>query len=130
MATHSSVLAWRIPGTGDLVGCRLGGRTESDTTAATQLQQQQQQKRTPNGTLYKKPTWGRGALPFSQGFVRRSQQVDITMNAATALETLICTSELVFHQPAHQVGVLCSFLLPLVTVLSWKLLLNKAIIKR
>ena len=28
MATHSSVLAWRIPGTGSLVGCRLWGRTE------------------------------------------------------------------------------------------------------
>ena len=35
MATHSSVLAWRIPGTGDLVGCRLWGRTESDTTEVT-----------------------------------------------------------------------------------------------
>ena len=35
MATHSSVLAWRIPGTGSLVGCRLCGRTESDTTEAT-----------------------------------------------------------------------------------------------
>ena len=34
-ATHSSVLAWRIPGTGDLVGCRLWGRTESDTTEVT-----------------------------------------------------------------------------------------------
>ena len=32
MATHSSVLAWRIPGTGSLVGCRLWGRTESDMT--------------------------------------------------------------------------------------------------
>ena len=32
MATHSSVLAWRIPGTGSLVGCRLQGHTESDTT--------------------------------------------------------------------------------------------------
>ena len=32
MATHSSVLAGRIPGTGELVGCRLWGRTESDTT--------------------------------------------------------------------------------------------------
>ena len=32
MATHSSVLAWRIPGTGSLVGCRLWGRTESDST--------------------------------------------------------------------------------------------------
>ena len=35
MATHSSVLAWRIPGMGDLVGCHLWGRTESDTTEAT-----------------------------------------------------------------------------------------------
>ena len=35
MATHSSVLARRIPGTGSLVGCRLGGRTESDTTKMT-----------------------------------------------------------------------------------------------
>ena len=33
MATHSSVLAWRIPGTGEPVG--LWGRTESDTTKAT-----------------------------------------------------------------------------------------------
>ena len=38
MATHSSVLAWRIPGTGSLVGCRLWGHTESDTTKATQQQ--------------------------------------------------------------------------------------------
>ena len=43
MATHSSILAWRIPGTESLVGCRLWGRTESDTTEATQQQQQQQQ---------------------------------------------------------------------------------------
>ena len=35
MATHSSVLAWRIPRTGSLVGCRLWGRTESDTTEVT-----------------------------------------------------------------------------------------------
>ena len=35
MATHSSVLALRIPGTGSLVGCRLWGLTESDTTEAT-----------------------------------------------------------------------------------------------
>ena len=32
MATHSSVLAWRIPGTGEPGGCRLWGHTESDTT--------------------------------------------------------------------------------------------------
>ena len=31
MATHSSV-PWRIPGMGSLVGCRLRGRTELDTT--------------------------------------------------------------------------------------------------
>ena len=41
MATHSSVLAWRIPGTGSLVGCRLWGHTELDTTEVTQQQQQQ-----------------------------------------------------------------------------------------
>ena len=41
MATHSSVLAWRIQGRGSLVGCRVWGRTESDTTDATQQQQQQ-----------------------------------------------------------------------------------------
>ena len=35
MATHSTVLAWRIPGTESLVGCRLWGRTESDTTEVT-----------------------------------------------------------------------------------------------
>ena len=35
MATHSRVLAWRIPGTGSLVGCRLWGHTESDMTAPT-----------------------------------------------------------------------------------------------
>ena len=35
MATHSSVLAWRIPGKGSLVCCHLWGRTELDTTEAT-----------------------------------------------------------------------------------------------
>ena len=35
MTTQSSVLAWRIPGTGSLVGCRLWGSIESDTTEAT-----------------------------------------------------------------------------------------------
>ena len=39
MATHSSVLAWRIPGMGSLVGCRLWGHTESDMAEATQQQQ-------------------------------------------------------------------------------------------
>ena len=35
MATHSSVLTWRIPGTGEPGGCRLWGHTESDTTEMT-----------------------------------------------------------------------------------------------
>ena len=35
MATHSSVLAWRIPGMGEPGGLALWGRTESDTTEAT-----------------------------------------------------------------------------------------------
>ena len=35
MATHSSILAWRIPGTGEPGGLRSMGRTESDTTEAT-----------------------------------------------------------------------------------------------
>ena len=40
MATHSSVLAWRIPGTGSLVGCSPWGHEELDTAEATQQQQQ------------------------------------------------------------------------------------------
>ena len=35
MATHSSVLAGRIPGTGEPVGCRLWGLTKLDMTEAT-----------------------------------------------------------------------------------------------
>ena len=35
MATHSSVLAWRIPGRGGPLGCCLWGCTESDTTEVT-----------------------------------------------------------------------------------------------
>ena len=35
MATHSSVLAWRIPGMGEAGGCCLWGPTESDMTEVT-----------------------------------------------------------------------------------------------
>ena len=35
MATHSSVLAWRIPGTGEPGGLPSRGHTESDTTEVT-----------------------------------------------------------------------------------------------
>ena len=34
MATHFSVLAWRIPGMGEPGGCRLWDHTELDTTEA------------------------------------------------------------------------------------------------
>ena len=54
MAAHFSVLAWTIPGRGNLVGCHLWGRTESDTTVSsssrflgqyiTYLQQEWEQK--------------------------------------------------------------------------------------
>ena len=40
MATHSSVLAWRIPGTGEPGGLPSMGCIELDTTEATQQQQQ------------------------------------------------------------------------------------------
>ena len=43
MATHSSVLAQRIPGTAELGGLPSMGRTELDTTEEIQQQQQQQQ---------------------------------------------------------------------------------------
>ena len=35
MATHSSILAWRIPGTGEPGGLHLWGHAELDTTEAT-----------------------------------------------------------------------------------------------
>ena len=35
MATHSSVFAWRIPGTGEPGGLLSMGRTELDTTEVT-----------------------------------------------------------------------------------------------
>ena len=41
MATHSSTLAWRIPGMVEPGGLLSMGSTESDTTKATQQQQQQ-----------------------------------------------------------------------------------------
>ena len=43
MATYSSIFAWRIPWTEDLVGYCPWGRKKSDTTEVTQQQQQQQE---------------------------------------------------------------------------------------
>ena len=40
-ATHSSVLAWRIPGTGESGGLPSMGHIESDTTDVTEQQQEQ-----------------------------------------------------------------------------------------
>ena len=40
MATHSSTLAWKIPGTVETGGLLSVGHTESDTTEVTQQQQQ------------------------------------------------------------------------------------------
>ena len=42
MATHTVFLPGESQGRGSLVGCRLWGRTESDTTEATWQQRQQQ----------------------------------------------------------------------------------------
>ena len=36
MATHSSILAWRIPWTGGLEGCSPWGHKESDRTEVTE----------------------------------------------------------------------------------------------
>ena len=41
MVTRSSVLAWRIPGLGSLVGCRLWGHRVGHDEATQQQQQQQ-----------------------------------------------------------------------------------------
>ena len=54
MATHSSILAWRIPGTEEPSGCSLWGRTELDTTEVTQ---QQQQQRRLSGACGRLPRW-------------------------------------------------------------------------
>ena len=40
MATHSSILAGRVPWTEEPVGCGPWGHTESDVTEATQQEQQ------------------------------------------------------------------------------------------
>ena len=68
MATNSSVLAWRIPGT---VGCRLRGRTESDTIEV--IQQQQQQLLRYVG-LFAGPSAVAHQAPLSMGFPRQEYQ--------------------------------------------------------
>ena len=60
MATHSSVLAWRIPGMGSLVGCRLWGHTELDTIKAMQQQQPHELE-----LFESHPSPGSGSIPTS-----------------------------------------------------------------
>ena len=94
MATHSSVLAWRIPGTGSLVGCRLWGCTESDTTEATQQQQQQQQQHavTHHQELSKQP-----AISTTHGYEKRRWFSRI-------LYSLLLTSTLVIEYSSYQIS--------------------------
>ena len=66
MATHSSVLAWRIPGTTEPGGRPSVGRTELDTTEATQQQQQQSR------------IWGFGVLAISHCKVVINKDLTIT----------------------------------------------------
>ena len=47
MATHSSILAWRIPWTEEPGRLHPRGRIESDTTEVMQQQQQQLNRRIP-----------------------------------------------------------------------------------
>ena len=51
MATHFSVLAWRIPGMGEPGGLLSTGRTESDTNEETQQQQQASHLGSPEFTV-------------------------------------------------------------------------------
>ena len=44
MATHSSILAWRIPGTEEHGGLLSVGHTESDTTKATNSSSSREKK--------------------------------------------------------------------------------------
>ena len=72
MATHSSVLAWRI--SGSLVGCRLWGHTESDTTEVTRQQQQLRgASKLDWASLVAQSTCSAGDLDSILGF-RRSQE--------------------------------------------------------
>ena len=73
MATHSSVLAWRIPGTGEPGGLPSMGCTESDTTEATQLQQQGKAKfqYLLQASSYITMTEGRAETPLFQNHFQK-----------------------------------------------------------
>ena len=77
MATHSSVLALKIPGTGSLVGCCLWGRVESDTTEVTWRQQQQL------GTIGK--FW---SLPGKENYPMKTSPRNLLTYVQIVLQTL------------------------------------------
>ena len=69
MAAHSIVLAWRIPGMGEPGGCRLWGRTESDTTEATQQHQWQCYIVRLLGTAESRPAMSSHPAPRTPGII-------------------------------------------------------------
>ena len=66
MATHSSILAWRIPGTGSLVGCRLwvaqrqtrlkqlSSSSSSAILEEEEKEEEGERKETKEGEVYKR----------------------------------------------------------------------------
>ena len=57
IATHSSVLVWRIPGTGSLVGYRLWGCKESDMTEQLTLLLGLIPSQAERGAMWAGPAW-------------------------------------------------------------------------
>ena len=98
MATHSSVLAWRIPGTGEPGGLPSMGHTELDTTEATLQHQQQQwlrihlpmQETQAQSPAWKDPIWHRATTVMCHN--KRSHQ---NKNPHEPLESspLVCNQE-------------------------------------
>ena len=87
LATHSSILAWRIPGTEEPGSCRLQSHTKSDMTETTQQQQQQQLRkvRDPNPEATQPATMHRigtsvrkTSLPLSVTAILRTEDQNST----------------------------------------------------
>ena len=83
MATHSSVLAWRIPGTGEPGGLPSMGHTELDMTEVTQQQQQQQ-------------SYMGDVMALSPDVCGHAQYD----TAASKFKTLVLTKEPLAHKPS------------------------------
>ena len=86
MATHSSVLAWRIPGMGEPGGLPFMGRTESDSTEATQ-QQQQQRLAAPSSWGGSKNRDEVGNVPSAWQMVNKQELLLWKQLAAACLQT-------------------------------------------